>query len=368
MNGVRSGEAGGHVLGLIADPGIAHSAAVGMAEAVAGDLSALAGGGWSVDVEVRRLPLDPSGDVPFFSYADHLREQSGWEWVVYLTELPRFRAEGPMLAECAPAARSMMLSLPAFGAVGVRARLRRAVVRLIAAAETGEAPSRPRLGMGGHGGGRVLRRCDPEDGSVEYLVRTGVRALLPAVLGIVRTNRPLGLLPALSNSLALAAATGAFGIFYGSIWAMSDALSPGRLAFISAAVIALLVVWLLVRNGLWDTRRGLSARSEVLLSNAATVLTLVIGVCAMHAVLFLVMLALGAAVVEPGYLETQLGHPVGPPDYAQLAWLSASLGTLAGALGSNFNSEEAVAEATYSRRVHERRRLAQKLEGADDES
>lgn len=56
------------------------------------------------------------------------------------------------------------------------------------------------------------------------------------------------------------------------------------------------------------------------------------------------------------------GHPVNLVGYLQLSWLATSLGTLAGALGSNSASEETVREATCSRRVHQRRELADDYE------
>jgi hypothetical protein len=348
-------------VGLVADPGIAATMAGRVAGALEARLSEAVGGRWRAEVDERRLPLDSCGDVPFFSSARRIREETGWDWVVYVTELPRFLEDGPMLAEADGEECAGMLSLPAFGAVGVRRRLLRAAVHMIRETEGGGGSSPPRL-WSGRPGARLRRRVDSGERTVECLHRAGPLRLLPAVLGTIRTNRPLDLVAALSNSLALAAATGAFGIFYGSIWTMSDALSPARLTVISAAVIVLLVVWLIVRNGLWDSPRGLAGRREAWMSNAATLLTLATGVLVMHLALLLVMVALGGTVIEPGYLESQLGHPVGPGDYAQLAWLSASLGTLAGALGSNFNSEEAVREATYSRRVYERRRLAREME------
>src|SRR5690625_7080954 len=77
----------------------------------------------------------------------------------------------------------------------------------------------------------------------------------------------------------------------------------------------------------------------------------------MYLILYVVMLVLVLAVNDADYLRSQLMHPVGIGDYLSLAWLSASMGTLAGALGSNFDSSESIREATYSRRYHQRREL-----------
>ncbi|HEY4557725.1 MAG TPA: hypothetical protein VIG82_06005 [Enteractinococcus sp.] len=44
------------------------------------------------------------------------------------------------------------------------------------------------------------------------------------------------------------------------------------------------------------------------------------------------------------------------------------MGTLAGALGANFDSDDAIRQATYSRRWHERRQMfGTYSDGADDE-
>jgi hypothetical protein len=67
-------------------------------------------------------------------------------------------------------------------------------------------------------------------------------------------------------------------------------------------------------------------------------------------------------VISAEYLQSQLGHPVNFFDYTKLSWLAASLGTVAGALGSNFDSDEAIREATYSRRQNERRKLTDSYE------
>ena len=136
-----------------------------------------------------------------------------------------------------------------------------------------------------------------------------------------------------------------------------------RQLIISSAVIALLLIWLIVRNGLWSWGPETTATWQRRLDNAATVLTVGLGATVLHLALVTLLFALSLIIIDAGYLQSEVMHPVSPLDYLSLAWLSASLGTFAGALGSNFNSEESIRGATYSRRVYERRQLADSFEG-----
>ncbi len=71
-------------------------------------------------------------------------------------------------------------------------------------------------------------RDEPDGG--RRLVSRRVWGSFRLMKGMVLTNQPWRTAPQLSGVLA-AAATGAFGIFYNSIWQMSDALSWWRLLF-----------------------------------------------------------------------------------------------------------------------------------------
>ncbi|WP_157358994.1 hypothetical protein [Arthrobacter sp. Soil782] len=170
----------------------------------------------------------------------------------------------------------------------------------------------------------------------------------PAVLGLMA-----------DPGLPAAVASGAFGIFYASMWSMADALSILRLSVMSFAVISALSAWLIIHNGLWTKSDGRPDTSQVILDNAATIITVELSVAMMYVVLVLsgLLFCLALTVIAATYLQEQLGHPVGLFDYVHLAWLASSLGTLAGALGSSFDSDRAIYEATYSRREHERREL-----------
>jgi hypothetical protein len=91
------------------------------------------------------------------------------------------------------------------------------------------------------------------------------------------------------------------------------------------------------------------------MDNVATAITVVLSVAAMCLVLLGVLFMGSLAVIPREYLQSQLQHPVSPST-TRLAWLASSLGTFAGALGSSFDSDESIREATYSRRQHQRRK------------
>lgn len=60
----------------------------------------------------------------------------------------------------------------------------------------------------------------------------------------------------------------------------------------------------------------------------------------MHLLLVVGLTVLAFVIVDAGYFAGQLGHPAGMAQYVRLGWFAASVGTMTGALGSNFDSEE----------------------------
>ncbi|MBP2366807.1 hypothetical protein [Pseudonocardia parietis] len=126
-----------------------------------------------------------------------------------------------------------------------------------------------------------------------------------------------------------------------------------------------MIAWLIIDNGLWERPTGDRLREQAVLYNAATVATISIGVLCMYVLLYVVTVASALVVIPPAYLGSTLVHPSGFGDYAGIAWLSVSMGTIAGALGSGLASEDAVRQASYSRREQERRR---RLKDADTEA
>ncbi|GAB2598778.1 hypothetical protein GCM10009696_00220 [Kocuria himachalensis] len=346
-------------LGLMADPGLPEQLAAAVAAELGDELShaGQAPVRWEVEVSRQSLPIASDGQIPLMAHAQALRDSHGWDYLVYLTDLLRSHEEEPLMCEVSSTARAAMICLPALGAYRLRTKARTLVVTLIQSVQDGteDFPSSPaaRAALG-----HKAARREPVAGDTAYVVLPGRLNRLRLLAGMVRSNRPGRLLTALSGCVAAAAATGAFGIFYASIWNMSDALHPGRLAVISVVVISALSAWLIGSNGLWNKLRNATERWRAGVDNAATIITVGLSVALMYVILWSLLFGLSLAVIASDYLSSQLGHPADLTDYLHLSWLAASLGTLAGALGLNFDSHEAIREATYSRREHERRQLA----------
>ena len=271
--------------------------------------------------------------------------------VLLLTEIPRLIDGHPLIAEIFPDERVAVVSCPTLGAFRSRPRILDA---LVDCARRMHPPPEPRPGV------RVGTRwshwteAEGEDGHAMLLARPWL-AGPRTVLGMIAGNEPIRTAPRLSSAMAAAAATGAFGIFYSSIWAMSTYLSTPRLLGIGALAIMAMVTWLIVSNGLWDRPRRSNLARVVLLYSLSTVGTLLLCVLALYAALVALILAGGTIVIAPDYMATVIGDAPSWSTYLDIAWLSAAMGVVAGGLGSSFDSGTDLRSLTHGQRERQRR-------------
>ena len=105
---------------------------------------------------------------------------------------------------------------------------------------------------------------------------------------------------------------------------------------------------MIAAHGLWERAPHRHLRDQVILFNFATAATVLIGIASLYAALVLMIFAAAGLLLSSHAFSTGLGHAVGAGDYATLAWFTASLATVGGALGAALESDEAVREAAYT--------------------
>lgn len=345
----------------------------GLADAVADKICARLDGhrlssGTVLHAEAVSLPLPPveSGRPDMETWSSLLATGSAKSGesenantiTLCVSEIPRRVGSRPVLAEIVGTSM-VVIYVPSFGA---RAVARRAGAVALTAIES----MRRRDDDTDDGSPVAPDHPTPATGLAHWSVDSGHDILLaPALLGrtrmvagMIRTNRPWRLVPALSGALAAATATSAFGVFYSSIWQMAASMSVLRLTCVSVIAVALITAWLILPNGLWERRTRRQTGVDRAMYNMATLATVFAGVLFMYAALFLVVGAASAVVISPEFLSMQLDRDAEALDYVRLAWLAASLGTVAGAVGSTVADQEQILGATFGHREAARRRAA----------
>jgi hypothetical protein len=344
----------------MADPGTAEEIARHVAAKLPALLERRVGrprDSWKVDVAVE--PFTTGEDLPgVIDRARRRMDEREWDLAICLTDLP-LRGDGHhLVADVSAADGVALVSLPALGGMWLKRRARKAIVELLT--ELVEAGPRGAERIDRVLGERTApwHRTEPGEEVVDArFVASPLRGRLRLLAGMVRANRPWLLVPSLTGALAAALATSAVAILNSSAWLVSDNLDAVRLILASIASAAVMVAWLVVDHDLWE-RPSAAPDGEierVALYNVTTVLTLAVGVGIAGVGLFAVNLMAALFIVDQDAMRTYLQHPVDLGTYGKLAWLATSAATVGGAVGTGFESDEAVRRAAYGKRERERR-------------
>jgi hypothetical protein len=165
---------------------------------------------------------------------------------------------------------------------------------------------------------------------------------------LVLANRPWRLVRDLSKVLVAILGSAGFFIINSNAWSISDELEVARLLVLAVVALVGLGIWLVVAHSLWEPASDSSDPALTRRINAATVLTLLLGLLTAYAVLYVVILAAMGLVVPDDVLESTLRHDAGIGEYAAAAWLAASMAIVVGAIGSGLETSEEVRD-TISR-------------------
>lgn len=87
---------------------------------------------------------------------------------------------------------------------------------------------------------------------------------------------------------------------------------------------------------------------------ASILATPALSVTLLYLALFLAFLLSAVIVIDSGFVASTIGTDVSAAAYLDIAWLAGSMGTVAGALGSNFDADDDIRNFPHVRRQAQR--------------
>ena len=328
---------------------------------------------WEIPVVADAFAADARlSGVAMIDRARERMQREGWHLAVCVTDLPLRNGRRPVIADASAMHGVAILSLPALGAARLRRRALETILQLLDG-----LMAEPLVTAGERGDRRRRSRVDrrladvagtassPEDDDVRFVAGV-LRGNVRLLLGMVAANRPWRLAVGLSRALAAALGAVAFSLVTSDIWQLAVSLGPVRLVGLTVLSVGATVVVLIVAHELWDPGGDGLRREQAVLFNAATTITVVLGVLVLYAALFAIALVGAWLVLANGPLTQSLGHPATPGDYLRLAWLVSSLSMVGGALGGGLESDETVRQAAYGYHPDPDAELALRYAPADE--
>ncbi|WP_233576023.1 GtrA domain-containing protein [Saccharopolyspora rhizosphaerae] len=314
---------------------------------------------WHVEVHCEQLPPSDDRRTEMMDVVGKRMRQHGWNLAACITDYPLRSGQQPIVADVSLERRVLVVSLPALGGMALHRRVRGLVSQLITDMFGRDAGSK---GTEKHRRRRLpwlfnrFQWVTPEHRDVDVRVLAS-RGVLRLLIGMVRDNRPWRLVFGLTGPLVGAFAFSAFYLINTTVWRLASTMELPQLLAAVLGSVAVMVGWLIVYHRLWEqtTERPANEREEAMLFNSSTVLTLAIGVACMYGALYVVNLIAAFVVVTPEVLGEYVGPGLGFGDYAVVVLLVTAAATVAGAVGSGFESENSVREAAFSYRERERR-------------
>jgi small-conductance mechanosensitive channel len=182
---------------------------------------------------------------------------------------------------------------------------------------------------------------------------------------MVKANRPWFLARRLYRVLVAAIGTGAYLVMSQNLWMLSGTVQTSRLIIATILSIGAMVTWIIVDHDLWEKRDGPFEPERARLYNTVTAITFTLGISVLYLGLFLALLAATLFLLDGALLGQVTKQSIDVTDYLLIAWLGASVATVAGALGSSLENDEEVREAAYGYRQRERMDAAR--DNDDDE-
>lgn len=358
-------------IGLVAAPGVTEKIACRLKTELPELLTSHFSENHEWQIETIIDPLTGSAETvqKIFRKISDYQNNNEWQYTIGLTDLPIIRNGNAVAFDINSSNGASLISIPSYGWRPIKKRLQRSILGIIDAIDEynesnmkqaeGEDESEQQLNAQFPFSNLVTKTEYFEDTDSKhtlYYVSSNTKGSFRLISGMTFANNPFNMLKSLSNVVAIAFTTGAFGIVFTTMWNLSFVYSAWRMLFIMLVAILGMMVWIIVAHNLWESSKESNNKQITMLYNLTTTLTLTVSIVFYYLILFCLFLLASLVVLPPGYLgqTLQLNGPASFITYINLAWFATSISTVAGAIGAGLNNESQILESTYGYRQKQR--------------
>lgn len=304
-----------------------------------------------------------------------VKEESNWDYVISITDLPSFSAHKVVMADISTESGVGLISLPSFGAFPLKRRIIKALTYIgeILYKNHQEKVEEITQDMKWNFLFSNVKRVTPEEATntnIRFVLQNRIIGWLRVLTGMVFANRPWQAIGSFKKVLTLSFATGTYISIFSTPWQLSVAYTPSRFILLMLLSMTGMVVWINIAHNLWEKKSSKSQSQYRILYNVTTIMTLVVITVINYAVLLSLFTLSISLFVPEGIFDaaTDEGATSQVESYLRLAWLTASLALLVGAVGATIEKEEVIRSATYSYRQRNRYYEIEKQEESDKQA
>ncbi|GAA0599190.1 hypothetical protein GCM10009001_14340 [Virgibacillus siamensis] len=328
---------------------------------------------WSVEVTTDPLIGSAEDTQELMDETEYIRKQENWDFAICLTDLPLFDDKDLVVADGDYNRQIGQISIPAFGSFPLTARIRKVLLQVVKElhnhqSNNKETAATTEKGMSDREKNTVSRQflfslirrehSTPMGKKMDLhlVIRPRFQAKLRVLAGMTYANRPWGIIPSFKPIVAVAFATGAYGLIFPTLWKLSGAFELLRFLGLMVGAIFSIVVWIIVSHNLWEKPAINNDKVIRKLYNRTTIATLTVAVLCYYITLFVLFLLTVLLFVPPGLFQSLGGlkESVNFWNYTKLAWLATSIATFAGSIGVGLENEEKVRNIMYGYRQSQR--------------
>ena len=190
-----------------------------------------------------------------------------------------------------------------------------------------------------------MKAVEPEEdesSKERYINTLFIMSWIQLVAGLTRANQPWKNIFNFKKIISVAFATGTYISIFSMPWELSVIYSPFRLILLMVIAIVGMAGWLFYAHQLLERKTAKSQRVYRYIYNSTTLVTLSMITLINYFILY-ILLAISITLFVPVDLFnswTSAKAQFTFTNYLRLIWFVASLGLLAGAMGSTVENEE----------------------------